>query len=82
MHSCPGVSWGFDAHVNLEQDDTDTEKYRAVYYDHPGSAFEIIREWTITNEFDRAAMMKIMTFYNYNTCALCPMVRAEIDWTC
>lgn len=79
MRNCPGISWGYESHVNLLKT---SEGYLALYYDDPESTPDIIRVFKPKNHVEFNKMMKDMTNYNYNTCALCPLVKMEIDWTC
>lgn len=51
----------------------------AVYYDNEQSNPEIIRVFKPKSIYEKLQMMKVLAFYNYNTCALCPLVKAEID---
>ena len=79
MRNCPGISWGHEAHVNLLKT---SKGYLALYYDDPHSRPDIIMVFKPKNYVEFYEMLSRMTVYNYNTCALCPLVKAEIDWTC
>lgn len=78
MHSVPGISWAYDGHINLLRS---SKGWLALYYDNPESKPEIIRIFKPKDYFDYYKMMKQMAYYNYNTCALCPIVKMEIDAT-
>lgn len=77
MVNCPGISWGVEAHINLFRTSIG---WIAAYYDNEHAAPEIIRVFTPKNVVEYREMMKLMDFYNYNTCALCPLTRAALDW--
>jgi hypothetical protein len=53
----------------------------AVYYDHEEDHGEIIRIFNPRNMVEHHQMIMKLAFYNYNTCQLCPLVKAEIDAT-
>ena len=79
MRNQPGISWGFDYHINLFRSSIGG---LAVYYDYPSGSGEIIKVFNPKDVVDYFSMLKKLAFYNYNTCVLCPMVKAEIDLTC
>lgn len=78
MRCCPGISWGYDAHINLVRSSIG---WLALYYDDPQSKPDIIRVFNPKNYVEYYAMLRQMAFYNYNTERLCPLVKAEMDWT-
>ena len=71
------MSWGHSDHVNLVHT---TIGYIAAYYDTPESKPDILRIFNPTNVVEHGEMMKTLTLYNYNTCALCPIVAIEMSW--
>lgn len=77
MVNKPGISWGLEAHVNLVKT---TIGWLAVYYDNEHSKPEVITIFNPKNIYEETIVMRKMTLYNYNTCALCPQVRAELEW--
>jgi hypothetical protein len=77
MKNVPGTSWGFDHHVNLIRS---SKGWLALYYDNEHSKPEIIRVFKLKNTYDWYQMMRACTLYNYNTCTLCPEVKAAMDW--
>lgn len=77
MKNVPGISWSIDGHVNLIRSSIG---WLAIYYDDPDSKPEIIRVFNPKDYVDYYKMMKQLAYYNYNTCALCPLVRAELEW--
>jgi hypothetical protein len=78
MRNCPGISWGYDSHINLIRSSIG---WLALYYDDPESTPEIIKIFKPKNHFDYYQMMDKVAFYNYNTCVLCPMVKLDMDYT-
>lgn len=77
MLNVPGISWGPDQHINLIRSSIG---WLAVYYDDEHSRPEIVKVFRLHNWYDYYQMMKVVAFYNYNTCILCPLVKAELDW--
>ncbi len=77
MRNKPGISWGYDDHINLMRSSIG---WLAVYYDDVDSAGEIIRVFNPKNYAQYLHMMEKLAFYNYNTCALCQIVKAEMDY--
>ena len=76
MRNQPGISWGFDHHINLMRSSVG---WLAVYYDYQNGEGEIIRVFNPKNIFEYYTMMQKLAFYNYNTCILCPIVKMEMD---
>lgn len=72
----PGISWGIDAPVNLMRS---SKGWLAVYYDI--DFFEVIKIFTPKNTVDYYKMLEQLTLWNYGTCELCPMVKADMDMT-
>lgn len=78
MKNKPGISWGPDRPVNLVEF---RGRWYAIYY-HPDGFHEIIRDFGPVEPFGLPREVeKLMTWWNYNTDRLCPMVKADIDAT-
>lgn len=74
MRNRPGVSWGYDAPVNLMRS---SKGWLAVFY---GESFsEIIKIFKPKNMVEYYAMFHQLALWNYGTCDLCPVVRMEMD---
>jgi hypothetical protein len=77
MRNVGGISWGYNARIN---------QYRgirydaAVYFDNPKSKPTVLKLYD-KSKIDQRQIDKELQMMNYNTCRLCPEVRAEIDWT-
>ena len=80
MQNKPGYSWGLDAKINLLQAGTQ-KKWLAVYYSSDSDRGEILKVFRPKNVAEYYAMFDQLTLWNYGTCKLCPLVRAEMDWT-
>lgn len=74
MKGKPGISWGPDEPINLVEK---KNVFYAIFYnvDPP----EIIRIFKKSNPADMAEMYNVVTLWNYGTCDLCPIVKAEMD---
>ena len=75
----PGYSWGSDAKINLIRCGK-KRKWLAVYY-YQGGRGEILKIFKPRSTVEYYDMIQQLTMWNYGTCKLCPIVRAEIDAT-
>ena len=73
-----GYSWGPDAKINLLHAKKQ-KKWFAVYYQTDNACGEILKIFRPKNTFEYCEMITQLTLWNYGTCDLCPIVRAEID---
>jgi len=78
MQNCPGISWGPDKHINLFRTSIG---WLAVYYDDEYATPEIIRVFHPKHIVEYDAMVRIVSWYNYNTERLCPTVKILNDMT-
>lgn len=77
MMNVGGVSWGKEARINLFRG----IKYdAAVYFDSPKHKPTVLKIYDKT-KFSQREIEKELTMMNYNTCRLCPYVKAEMGWT-
>lgn len=78
MWNKPGCSWGPDAKINLLRAGKQ-KKWFAVYYQSDNVCGEILKIFRPKNTAEYCDMITQLTLWNYGTCDLCPIVRAEID---
>ena len=76
MRNQPGISWGYDAQVNLMR----SSKGWLAIFCHEDGTREIIKIFKLKDAMDQHEMMKQLAMWNYGTCELCPVVRAATDW--
>ena len=77
MKNCLGISWGTDAPVNLMRSSIG---WLAVHYDDPESEPIIAQVFNPKNVVEYSSMMKRLTWFNYNTDIICPLVEIEMSW--
>jgi hypothetical protein len=90
MENKPGYSWGLyepalkngkpfgtSCRINLMRS---SKGWLAVYYDDHDSRGEVIKIFTPKRYGDYLAMIRRLAEWNYGTCNLCPVVKAEMDY--
>ena len=77
MKNQPGISWGVEAEINLIRH----LKEWAAFFCYENGEQEIIKIFKPRNCHDYYKMMEQLILWNYGTCKLCPMVRADMDYT-
>jgi hypothetical protein len=92
MENKPGISWGVyeplllpngkphgtSCRINLMRS---SKGWLAVYYDNPEHKGEVIKIFKPTNMVEYLQMLDTLALWNYGTCELCPIVKADMDAT-
>lgn len=77
MRNQPGISWGYDAPINLIKH----PKGWAAFCCHENGSQEIVKIFKPRNTVAWYSMMEQLAEWNYGTCDLCPIVKMEMDHT-
>ncbi len=77
MRNCPGISWGYEAPINLMET---TIGYLAVHYDDFDSKPIVVQQFNPKNVVEHSEMMRKLTWFNYHTNRICPIVEADMGW--
>lgn len=75
MHSQPGLSWGYDAPINLIR----SSKGFVAFYCFPEGSREIVKIFKLKTTVEWYRMMDRLREWNYGTLELCSIVKLEMD---